>query len=255
MTLTRQQRLGIVIGSAVLLALGTAFLPRIAQPREYHIFADQRTQLGVPNAQNVLSNLAFLFVGGWGMAVIARGRAVFAEPIERLPYLIFFAGVALTTFGSGYYHLSPDNARLVWDRLPMTVGFTALVAAIVGERVNLKAGLRLLGVAMLLGFATVFYWIWTENAGRGDLRPYLYVQFFPLIGIPLLIALLPSRYTRGGDIFLVMAAYVVAKLLEGFDAEVFAVTRGVVSGHALKHLAAAFGVCFLVRMLKRREPR
>ncbi len=35
----------------------------------------------------------------------------------------------MTSFGSAYYHLVPDNDRLMWDRLPMAAAITALVAA------------------------------------------------------------------------------------------------------------------------------
>ena len=59
------------------------------------------------------------------------------------PYLTLFEGVALTALGSGYYHLAPDNARLVWDRLPMTIGFMGLLAAVLAERVSVPVARRL----------------------------------------------------------------------------------------------------------------
>lgn len=254
MNFTHSQRVAVLIAVALVMALALALSSRIPQPQEYHRFADQRDLLGVSHALDTLSNLGFLFVGAWGLWVLAGGGGVFLEPIERLPYLIFFFGVALTCFGSGYYHLAPDNDRLVWDRLPMTIGFTALFAAILGERVSLRAALRILPVFMLLGAATVLYWIWTERAGRGDLRPYLFVQFFPVITIPLLLAIFPPRYTRGADVVWVIAFYVLAKVLETFDAAIFAATANLVSGHTLKHLAAAVAVWFVLRMLQKRQP-
>lgn len=244
----------VLVAAALLAAAALAFVPAIPQAQEYMRFADQRPWLGIPNAQNVLSNVGFLIVGLWGMAFVAATRRAFAAPIERLPYLIFFFGVALTCFGSAYFHLAPGNATLVWDRLPMTIAFTALFAALLGERTSVRLGLISLPLFMLAGLGSVLYWIATENAGHGDLRPYFFVQFFPLIGIPLLLWLFPPRYTRGADIFLVIAGYGVAKFCEGYDAAIFSATRQLVGGHALKHLVAAVAIGFVVRMLQRREP-
>ncbi len=251
--MTSRQRIAILIAVAGLIVVALALSPRIPQAQEYHQFADQRALLGIANALNVLSNLALLLVGAAGLWFLTGHRGVFLEPSERLPYFIFFVGVALTCFGSGYYHLAPDDHRLVWDRLPMTIGFTALFAAILGERVGLRAGLRGLPIFLLVGLASVLYWIWTEDAGHGDLRPYLFVQLFPVVAIPLLVVLFPPRYTRGADLAWVVAFYVLAKILETFDAAVFSLTGHLASGHTLKHLAAAVAVWFVLRMLQKRQ--
>jgi hypothetical protein len=140
-------------------------LPPMPQPLSYHAFADCRTLFGVANSLNVISNLPFLFAGGWGLALIFRGRAHFQDAREQLPYLVFFLGALLTCFGSAYYHLAPDNMRLVWDRLPMTLGFSGLVAAAFAERVDLKLGLRSLWLLLALGVFTVLFWYGTERAG------------------------------------------------------------------------------------------
>jgi hypothetical protein len=72
------------------------------------------------------------------------------------------------------------------------------------------------------------------------------------MAILLVIAVLhPSRYTRGGDLYWVFAAYAIAKLLEVFDREVLAL-GGLVSGHTLKHVAAAVASVLVCRMLLRR---
>jgi hypothetical protein len=254
MTLSKQQRVGILVAVALVMLLALALTDPISQPQDYHRFADATARLGIANALNVLSNLTFLLVGAMGIWFLAGRSSVFIEPVERLPFLIFFLGVALTCFGSGYYHLAPNNDRLVWDRLPMTIGFTALFAAILGERVSLRIAVKALPLFMLAGLGSVFYWIWTEHAGRGDLRPYLFVQFFPLVAIPLLVALFPPRYTRGADIVPVVGFYLLAKVLETYDAAIFAATRNTLSGHTLKHLAAAVAVWFVLRMLQRRQP-
>jgi hypothetical protein len=48
---------------------------------------------------------------------------MFIDARERWLYLVMFAGLSLTAFGSGYYHLAPDNARLVWDRIAIMMVF------------------------------------------------------------------------------------------------------------------------------------
>ena len=81
----------------------------------------------------------------------------------------------LTAACSSYYHLAPDNARLVWDRLPMTVGFMGLFAAMLTERVNPRLGRALLVPLIFAGVGSVVYWFWTELRGVGDLsRPLTY---------------------------------------------------------------------------------
>jgi hypothetical protein len=106
------------------------------------MMADQRAWLRIPNFLNVVSNLPFAVVGLFGLAATFGrpvGRAsLFVDSWERWPYAVLFAGVILTTFGSAYYHIAPDNARLVWDRLPMAVGFMALLTAVVAERVDVR---------------------------------------------------------------------------------------------------------------------
>jgi len=233
------------------------FVPRIPQPLAYHRFADQRTLLGIPNALNVLSNLPFLFAGVAGLRFIRRqppypaGRH-FLTGAERWPWVIFFLGVTLTFVGSAWYHLAPDNARLVWDRLPMTLGFMSLFAAMIAERIDLRAGLWLLGPFLLAGLGSVLYWRWTELGGAGDLRPYAAVQFLPLLVIPLMLLLFPARYRGTAGIWIALLWYGLAKLLEEFDGQIYHLAQQIISGHSLKHLAAAVSAWWFLRMLRRR---
>lgn len=224
-----------VVAAAVII---TALSPRITQDPAYHHFADSRTMLGIPHAFDVLSNLPFLVVGLLGL----RMR-------PKLPYLICFAGVALISFGSAYYHWAPSNATLVWDRLPMTIGFMGLLSAVIAEQLSERAGLALLGPLLIAGVASVFYWQYTD-----DLRPYMLVQFGPLVLIPLMITLFPKRYTHSERWYWIIGWYAMAKILELADVKVFAATAGIVSGHTLKHLAAAWACYEIVRMLKVRRP-
>jgi len=242
----------LVLAIAGCLAIVGAFLmPPIAQPQAYHRMADERTISGIPNALNVVSNLPFAVVGLIGLMTLLSKKSPFRDSIDRWPYVALFSGVFLTAIGSSYYHLAPDNARLVWDRLPMTVGFMGLLAALVSERVDRSAGRTLLVPLLIAGVASVLYWDWTEVRGAGDLRPYFLVQFGSLLLVALILLLYPSsgsdtRYIVGG-----LVVYVLAKIFEVADAEIFAI-GGMVSGHTLKHLVAAAGVWCLVLMVRAR---
>ena len=249
-------RLSILAGLALAAVAALACLPPLPQSLAYHHFADERTILGVPNFLNVVSNLPFLFVGMGGLWFVFRQRAgtgtAFLDPVERWPFVLFFLGVGLTAFGSSYYHLDPNNDRLLWDRLPMAVAFVSLFAAVLGERIDVKLGVRLLSPLVLLGLGSVLYWHWTEQRGRGDLRPYYFVQFYPLLALPLLLLLLPPRYTRTSDLFVALGWYVLAKVCEHpGDAVIYELSHEI-SGHTLKHLAAAAGAYWILRMLQYR---
>ena len=176
---------------------------------------------------------------------------MFAETTERWPYVVLFLGVLLTSFGSSYYHWDPNNHTLVWDRLPITVGFMGLVSATIAERVNLRFGIRWLLPLALLGIASVVYWNRTELAGAGDLRPYILVQFGSLLLLLLILILFLPKYTGGKYIGYAIGLYALAKLLELADVPIYRALR-VVSGHTLKHLAAATRIVWIVWMLKTR---
>jgi hypothetical protein len=247
-------RVGLVVALGVVVTAGLYSWPALPQDMHYHKFADQRTILGVPHCLNVLSNVPFLIVGllGLGFLASARGRVAFVEPEERRPYFIFSLGIALTAFGSAYYHFDPTNDRLLWDRLPMSIAFMALFAGVIGERINARAGRVLLFPLVTLGLASVLYWHETEKNGAGDLRPYFLVQFFPMLALPLIMELFPPRYTRTGDLWVALGLYALAKVVELLDGQIFAVLR-VMSGHTLKHLVAAAGAFAVVHMIMKRE--
>jgi hypothetical protein len=251
-------RVRLLLTLCALMVVGTALAPRIAQDPAYHVFADQRTLLGVPNALNVVSNAPFLLVGALGLAFLARDRRTgrgqaFVPPADRRPYWAFFVGIALTGVGSAYYHWQPSHATLFWDRLPMTIGFMGLLASVIGERVSGRAGARLLWPLLVVGAASAIYWHLGEQRGVGDLRPYGLVQFGSMVLIPLMLALFPARYTGTGDLVTSIAWYALAKVFESFDQGLFGLVG--VSGHTWKHLASAAGAYWILRMLERRRSR
>ena len=229
----------------------------ILQDQAYHLFADRRAFLGIDNAADTLSGLAFLVAGALGLLFLWRERAAggggrFAAQEEMRPYWILFCTVALTAFGSAYYHLAPNDARLVWDRLPMSLAFMALLSATIADRVSIKAGLRLLVPLLLAGAGSVIYWRWSALRGAENLLPYVVVQYGSIAAVLAIVILLRSRYTHGAYIFVVLALYAAAKAAEALDAQIYAL-GGIVSGHTLKHLLAALAVCWLLRMLQLRR--
>jgi len=209
----------------------------LPQSLAYHHFADQRSLFGIPHAMNVLSNLVFCLTGVWGVTSIAKRTAKLSG--IYLIYLIFFVGVFFTGLGSAYYHWSPDNATLVWDRLPMTVAFMAFTSLVVSERCSEALGYKLLPYLLALGALSVLYWVWQD-----DLQLYLLVQFGPILTLPLLIL----KFSGPGTcwLWLIILFYLAAKLLELSDHQVLQLTEGLVSGHTLKHLVAAGAALILV---------
>jgi hypothetical protein len=224
----------------------------IPQDPAYHAFADRRALLGLPHFWNVISNLPFLPAGALGL--IAWRRATWREGTDRWPWLIVALGGVLVGLGSGWYHLHPDNASLLWDRLPMTLVFMALFAAAIAERIHHRAGWVLLGPFLALGLLSVLLWHRGEAMGHGDLRFYVIVQFYPMLALPLILKLFPARYDREGDFWVLGWLYVLAKLFEAFDPRIFALTGGLMGGHALKHLAAAMGLGWALWGIGKRRP-
>lgn len=223
--------------------------PSIPQSQEYHNFADQREFFGIPNALNVISNFPFLVIGLVGL-VLCHYRNYFKLRLqgEVWGWTLFFIGVAAVAFGSSYYHLKPNDARLVWDRLPMTVAFTSLVAIFIIERIDEWKGTVSIIPLLLAGIISIFYWRFFD-----DLRPYAMVQFVPCIALPLMAILLPPMYTHSTYWLWAAAFYLLAKIEEAEDEPIYKLTHHVVSGHTLKHLCAAVVPLFLTLMLAKRD--
>jgi hypothetical protein len=252
--MTRPKALAHLLVATAALIVITLLLPRIPQPAAYHNFADHRALLGIPNFLDVISNLPFAIAGLAGLGFLARRDSAsrFHDRRERWPYAVVFAGLLLTAFGSAYYHWAPSNARLVWDRLPMAVTFMALVAAVVTERISVRAGIWLLPVLAGIGVWSVLAWYASELRGAGDLRFYAFIQVYGVIALPIMLVLFPARYTRALDFLAAVGWYALAKLLEIFDHAVYSLGH-VVGGHALKHVAAALAGWWIVRMVKTRR--
>lgn len=235
-------RVGVLVVLGVAGIAVAAILPPIPQDPAYHAFADHRTLAGIPNALDVLSNLPFLVVGGMGLAWLARGDRLSGWNAGASAVLL--AGVAATAVGSAWYHLAPTNARLVWDRLPMTIVFMTLLALVVADRFGARAGRVLLPPLLAVGFGSVAYWALVDD----DLRAYGLVQFFPMLAIPYLMLAFPSARGRDGDLWWAMGLYAASKATEHFDAAIFAL-GGIAGGHTLKHLLAGAGTALILRWI------
>jgi hypothetical protein len=237
---------------AVLVAAGIAWalMSRIAQDPAYHGFADQRSWLGVPNTANVLSNLAFLAVGAAGITRLASRRGLRLAPVAESGLWCTAIGFVATAVGSAWYHLEPNNATLVWDRLPMTVIFAGLVATALAQRISEPAGRVALLALLPLGIASVLYWRITD-----DLSLYVTLQFGGIVALVVLLVL-----TRRGDDpigwWWVVAWYALAKIAEAGDHVIWNASGGFIAGHALKHLlAAAAGAVVFLPLFRRDSVR
>jgi hypothetical protein len=240
----KKEKIGYFILAILALSALIAILlvPPIKQNEEYHNFSDKTTLLNIPNFWNVVSNLPFLIVGLVGLFKLNSFTT------SKIQYGIFFTGIALVSFGSGYYHWNPNSNTLVWDRLPMTIAFMALCSIIISEFINDKTGRLLLWPLLIIGVLSVLYWVVFK-----DLRFYALVQYYPMVAMPVILIFFKSRYNLTGGYWLLLLAYLIAKLFEYYDYQVQNVLV-VVSGHTLKHIAASLGIFILLyTYLKRKE--
>ncbi|XP_023734995.1 uncharacterized protein LOC111882854 [Lactuca sativa] len=223
--------------------------PTIPQDQDYHDFADQREFFGIPNFLNVISNVPFFIVGVIGL-MLCYHRNFFKLSLqgELCGWTCFYIGVAAVAFGSSYYHLKPNDARLVWDRLPMTIAFTSIIAIFIIERIDERKGTYAIIPLLLVGVVSIFYWRFYD-----DLRPYALVQFVPCIAIPAMAILLPPMYTHSSYWLWAAGFYLLAKVEEAADDPIYKWTHQIVSGHTIKHLFAAMVPVFLTLMLAKRD--
>ena len=229
--------------------LRLAFGP-LPQAPAYHLLADTRTLDGIPRAGDVLTNIAILAAG---MAGVALWRRVHIAPEERAAYALLVAGMVLTALGSAYYHWAPDDARLVWDRLPLTLVVAALLAFVLADRVDPAFARAAWWPLALLGAVSVLWWPLSERFGSEDLLLYVVVRVGAGIAIVFLLLLRRGRHSHAGWLLAAIALDVLMTVAEALDRPIFAATGGLVSGHNLKHLlAGALLGCILAWLLQRR---
>ncbi len=247
----------IVVALLVVLSCVVFLQGPIPQSVEYHKFADATPWLRIPNGFNVVSNIPFFIAGIYGMQVLIRAKpGTFANTKHPIAYWVLFSSTSLVAIGSAYYHLWPTTETLFCDRLPMTIAFMSIVTILLTEKVDSKWGPRTLLPFVSIGMFSVFWWLFTElHPDRiGDLRLYIVVQSAPVLLTPILLELYPHRYTHTEYMHATTGLYVVAKLCEVFDYQIYRSTFEIVSGHSLKHIVAAMGPFLLAKMLQLRKP-
>lgn len=238
----------IILAAISLVSLIVVFsFPRISQNPSYHLFADKRRMLAVPNFWNVITNLPFVLIGAMGFFRLVKAQRNDASSLSRITLFIGIAGIG---FGSAWYHYHPTNVSLVWDRLPMTITFMSYLAIIVEQYVDKALGKRMVIPALIIGIFSVWYWHITEQQGMGDLRLYAWVQFYPMLCIPLIIFLYPASSKVRLGIGSVILVYALAKYAEANDREILNAI-GVISGHSLKHIFASISVFLILLTLDR----
>lgn len=236
---------------AVFFIVAVSFVDPVAQDLQYHQFADQATLFGVPNFVNVISNLFFTLVGLAGLIHLFIQRSlVTIDSIVPL-YAVFFAALIAIGPGSAYYHWSPDNQSLVWDRLPITLAFMSFFSIILAERISLSFSKIVFLPLLIAGILSIVYWHYSESAGAGDLRPYGLVQFLPMLLIPIILLMFDARFTHDRGLWWFLGCYLIAKGFELFDDQIFDLLV-VISGHSLKHLIASLGCLIYLQYLYRR---
>ena len=223
------------LSALLLFILASAMLlhGEIPQLAHYHEFADRRTLFGIANFADVLSNFGFALCSLWGVLRLGSDW-------RRLPagYLVFIISVFFTALGSGYYHLSPNDQTLVWDRLPIAIACAGLMAGAWQDFSPQRRQWPLLLALSLFGTASVFYW-----QVSADLRPYLALQVLPLLLIPIW----QLRADRADRIAVSAAIglYVLAKIAEITDHQIYA-QLSLLSGHTLKHLLASLAAGLII---------
>ncbi len=219
----------------------------IAQLEHYHEFADTRPFLGLPNAADVLSNAGFAIVGVWGLWALRDKRRHPRLAAAWPAYFIFLVAIALTAAGSSYYHLAPDNDRLLWDRLPIALACAGLLAGVYAETHD-SPSRWLLPALVVAGIGSVVWWSVTERLGAGDLRPYLLMQGAPLLVIPLWHWIYAAPRADRVAFGIAILLYVLAKVFELNDRAVLDAV-GFTSGHTVKHLLAVAAAAVLTANL------
>ena len=242
----------LIIIFSLISIIGILNLQAIPQDTHYHLFSDTRTLFDISNFSNVISNLPFLIVGLSGLYTLLIKKKLKGTNEFRIAYITLFSAVSLVSFGSGYYHLAPDNQTLIWDRIPMTITFMSLFTIIISEFISLSLARILLLPLIIIGISSVFYWQFSEISGEGDLRPYILVQFLPMLLIPVIFFSFKSKYTSISGYWWLFTAYIAAKFFEHFDQAIHLLTT-FISGHSLKHITAAIGVSILIIYYKNRQ--
>ena len=232
------------LSGLIILLILAIFLPSIQQDQNYHNFADQRALFGVNNAFDTLSNLAFIIVGILGLFNFYNNKFIKISNSFSVILNLFFISIILTGLGSGYYHLSPNDFTLVFDRLALTLVFTFILAMLASIRISERSGFHTLAELIIVAPLSVLLWNY-----NGNLTPYAVLQFggIVIIALTLLLTKAPKQSPCFASLIIL---YGFAKLAEFYDVEIFKLSQNLISGHTLKHLIGAIAVLIFISPLK-----
>jgi hypothetical protein len=122
------------------------------------------------------------------------------------------------------------------------------LSALIEERVDARLGAALLWPLLAVGLISLLIWRWTD-----DLRLYGWVQFFPCVALLVLLVFCPAKYTGTSYWFIALGLYALSKVTEFYDRAIYSVGL-IVSGHTIKHLAAAAACYAILRYYQTRKP-
>lgn len=252
----KEKRIKVLVISLVSLTIICfVFTDPIGQEIHYHEFSNDFRLWGIPNFWNVISNVPFLIIGTLGLvwwsnliSFSRKNNLEFSKKWFRLETLVF-AGLIFIGLGSSYYHLNPTIFSLFWDRLPMALVFAVLFVLVIRDFVSFDWSKKIQVPVILFSLLSVVYWLASEYLGRGDLRPYVIVQFLPLVCIPYFLYL--NNYGKKSKyIWWSLVFYVLAKAAEHFDTQIFEFTH-FLAGHPIKHLLAAIAMVFISKHIQK----
>ncbi len=238
----KKSQLNVLYAISILAVVAVFFIKPIPQSQEYHLFVDNLTFFSISNFWNVISNIPFVIIGSFGLQKVLNLPR--QNPL-KVCFVWFFIGIILTGFGSAFYHYNPNDDTLVWDRLPMTISFMSFLSIIIGEFINLEVAKKTLYPFLIIGLASILYWVIFL-----DLRMYVLVQFLPITLIPIVLFLSNNNLKLKKYFWFILVAYIAAKFLESYDSIVYSITNNLISGHSLKHFAAAIAPFIFYRFVK-----
>lgn len=229
----------IVLASIAAAAVAAIAFGPLTRPPSFHLYADRRTWLDIPNAGDVLSNLAFVVVG---MTLLQRAmiQGVSCAPAASLAVV----GIGI---GSTLYHWAPSDTTLMLDWGSIAIALMLVLAAVVRDRIGGKLGAwaPYLGVAAAAG--VVAWWrLGGGTTGGGNMVPYVAVQAMGVL-LPLIVALAAPGRVQAGWLALAVVAFTLARVCARYDVELLDAIG--LSGHSAKHLVAALAAGFALRAL------
>ncbi|KAL4194654.1 hypothetical protein AMTRI_Chr05g60540 [Amborella trichopoda] len=223
--------------------------PRIPHFPKHHLFADMRNFFGVPNTLNVITNFPFLVVGVLGLVLCLHGNYLcICLRGEVWGWALFYAGIASTAFGSAYYHLKPEDSRVIWDRLPIMIALTSLLSSFIIERIDERIGFTCLLPLLTIDLASILYVQMFD-----DLRLCMMYHLIPCVAIPAMAFVFPPKYTHSRYWFWAAGFYLLAKFEAAADRKIYSANRYIISGHSLEHLCLVMVPIFLTVMLLSRN--